>query len=133
MRNFKEALNKETLFRPENRNVIIGDETPHAKRGCSVSTLIARVSREAIDMVGSGNMKIALQSHKKFNKSAGKRKVPLSMSDAKRDTGRVFGVKENAQTSAAMNERIRPNEKASAKPESSAALLLQDVAPRNAG
>ena len=28
MGNFQQALNKETLFRPENRNVILGDEPP---------------------------------------------------------------------------------------------------------
>ena len=41
--NIIKALSEETSFRPENRNVILGDEAPHAKRSGSVSTLIARV------------------------------------------------------------------------------------------
>ena len=60
MRNFKEALNEETSFRPENRIIMLGDETPHAKRGGSVGTLIACVPRMAIDMVGR-DVKVALQ------------------------------------------------------------------------
>ena len=56
---FKEALNKETPLRPEIRNVILGDETSHAKRCCSVSTFIARVSRVAINMV-SRDVKVKL-------------------------------------------------------------------------
>ena len=61
MANIKEALNNETSFRPENRNDILEDETSHAKRCCSVSTFIARVSRVAINMVGR-DVKIALQA-----------------------------------------------------------------------
>ena len=49
---FKEALTKETSFRPEDTNVIHRDQTPHAKRCCRVSTFIDRVSRVAINMVG---------------------------------------------------------------------------------
>ena len=48
---FKDALTNETSFRPEDRNVIHRDETPHSKRCCSVSTFIARVSRVAKNMV----------------------------------------------------------------------------------
>ena len=46
----------------------------------------------------------------------GKRNVPLSVGSTFCDTGRVFGGNKNAQTS-------------TAKPISSAVLLLQDVAP----
>ena len=56
---FKEALNEETSFRPESRNSILGDETSHAKRCCSVSTFIARVSRVAINMA-SRDVKVTL-------------------------------------------------------------------------
>ena len=53
------ALSKETSFRPANKNVILGDDAPHAKKSGSVSTLIARVSRVAINKVGR-DVKVAI-------------------------------------------------------------------------
>ena len=62
MENFKEALIKKITFRPENRHVILGDETLHGKRCCSVTTFVARVSRMAMSMV-CRDVKVTLHAY----------------------------------------------------------------------
>ena len=62
MANFKEALNKKITFKLENRHVILGGETLHAKRCCRVSKFIARVSRMAMSMV-CRDVKVTLQAY----------------------------------------------------------------------
>ena len=54
------------------------------------------------------HMKTTIQLQQKFVTNAGKRDVPLSMRNAKSNTGRVFGVVKDAQTSTAWNETITP-------------------------
>ena len=68
----------------------------------------SRHCRHGLNMMNS-NKELAFQMQQELVTSAGRRNVFLSVSNTKRDTGRVLGIKKDAHTSTAKNEEVNPS------------------------
>ena len=128
MESVQQALNHKPSIRPKRGTVTFRDETLHARGGRNVSAFFSSVASMDKSMMNR-DVKSASGPQNKVIAGVGQGNVSPNMSDTHGNSRSVLALKEVRSRSPRGLKKNQVHLRASAKPESSAVLLLHEEAP----